>query len=110
MKWIPIAKTTDAIEPNGQPLDIDGMSLALFRVGDSYHVLSNICTHEYALMTDGYLEDGYIECPMHQGRFYIPTGEAQGPPVCKPLKVFPVRIEADTVLVGLPQNMAIKAD
>jgi 3-phenylpropionate/trans-cinnamate dioxygenase ferredoxin subunit len=31
---------------------------------------------------------------MHNGRFHIPTGRAEGPPACDALRTYPVRIEA----------------
>jgi 3-phenylpropionate/trans-cinnamate dioxygenase ferredoxin subunit len=43
-----------------------------------------------------------IECPLHQGRFDIPTGKPKSPPVCVHLKTYPVRIERGEVLLGVP--------
>jgi 3-phenylpropionate/trans-cinnamate dioxygenase ferredoxin subunit len=37
--------------------------------------------------------DDIIECPMHNGRFHIPTGRVEGPPACDPLRTYPVRIQ-----------------
>ncbi|MGN5477172.1 Rieske 2Fe-2S domain-containing protein [Cupriavidus basilensis] len=47
-----------------------------YRSDDQYFVTDNVCTHRYALLSDGYLEDGCIECPLHQARFDIRTGQA----------------------------------
>jgi 3-phenylpropionate/trans-cinnamate dioxygenase ferredoxin subunit len=42
-----------------------------------------------------------IECPKHNGRFDIPTGQAKGAPACINLKTYPVKVEAGRVFVDL---------
>ena len=42
-----------------------------------------------------------IECPKHNGRFDIRTGEAKGAPVCVDLQTFPVKVEGSEIYVGL---------
>ncbi len=98
-KWIPIAKVSDPVDPHGTPVEVEGEELALFMLDGCRYALSNICTHQFAFMTDGYVDGEYINCPMHQGRFHIPTGAPQGVPVTKPLRVYPVRVEGDDVLI-----------
>jgi 3-phenylpropionate/trans-cinnamate dioxygenase ferredoxin subunit len=43
---------------------------------------------------------------MHQGRFHIPTGAAQGAPATQPLQTSPVTIEGDDVLIDLSAAQA----
>ena len=50
----------------------------------------NICTHAYAKLSDGWIERGEIECPLHAGRFDIRTGKATAPPCADDLKTYPV--------------------
>jgi nitrite reductase/ring-hydroxylating ferredoxin subunit len=83
-------------------LEIEGSCIALFSLAGRLCATSNVCTHQFALMTDGYVDGEYIECPMHQGRFHIPTGAPQGTPVTQPLRTYPVKVEAETILVKLP--------
>ncbi len=45
--------------------------------------------------------DDIIECPLHQGRFHIPTGKAKGAPVCGDLKTYPVKVENDNVFIRI---------
>ena len=40
-----------------------------------------------------------IECPKHNGRFDIRTGEAKGAPVCVDLQTYPVKVEGGRVFV-----------
>jgi nitrite reductase/ring-hydroxylating ferredoxin subunit len=99
--WVPIAKTTDACERHGTALEVGGEPLALFVIDGCRYVTSNVCTHQLAFLTDGYVEGEYVECPMHQGRFHIPTGTPQGPPLSMRLRTYPVRVDGEDVLVDL---------
>jgi len=76
--------------------------VALVRSGGEWHALHNICTHQLALLSDGYVEDGCIECPLHQGRFDLRTGAPKAPPVTEPVRVYPVKSENGKVYVDLP--------
>ncbi len=71
--------------------------VALCNVGGELFATSNVCTHSYALLTDGYLEGREIECPLHQAVFNVSTGElVSGPGECG-LKTFPLK-DIDGVL------------
>jgi 3-phenylpropionate/trans-cinnamate dioxygenase ferredoxin subunit len=70
-------------------------------IGGELYATDNICTHAYACLSDGYLEDGIIECPLHAGRFEVKTGKALGAPVTKDIELFSVKLEGDDVLVKL---------
>ena len=50
-------------------------------------------------MVDGFQEGDEIECPLHEGRFNIRTGEALCAPVTDALKVFEIKLEGDDILV-----------
>jgi naphthalene 1,2-dioxygenase ferredoxin component len=104
-RWIPLCKVDDPIAPHGNALEVEGRAVALFMVDGCRYATSNICTHQLALMTDGYVEGEFVDCPMHQGRFHIPTGAPQGRPVTKPLRTYALRIEGDTVLIDMPEPL-----
>ena len=98
-RWIKIA-TTDAVEQDDMiAVEIEGKQIALYHVGDGFHATANICTHAFALLTDGFLDECTIECPIHAGRFDIKTGKALGPPVNIDLKVYKLKIEGADILV-----------
>jgi len=100
-RWIKIA-TTDAIgEDDMIAVEAEGRHIAVYHVGDSFYATDNICTHAFALLTDGFLDECEIECPLHAGRFDITTGKALGPPVTRDLKVYPLKVEGTDILVEL---------
>ena len=78
------------------PLDIPGLPpIAAFDVGGEIYVTSNVCTHNVAMLSDGFFEGDTIECPLHGGCFNVRTGEATQFPCEVPLQTFPVIVEGE---------------
>ncbi len=78
---------------------LNGISVAIYNIDGQLHATSNVCTHQEALLTEGYLEGEFIECPLHQGRFNVVTGAPDGSMVTEPIRVFPIRVEAGHIEV-----------
>lgn len=101
MTYIFAAKLTDLVEDEPLPVTIGDERIALYLLDGSVHATHNVCTHQFALLSDGYMEDGCIECPLHQGRFDIRTGAAMCAPATAPVRVYDVRVEGDSIMVAL---------
>ena len=78
--------------------------IAIYRIGDQVYATTDICSHEYAELSEGYLDpdDCTIECPLHGSRFDLSSGAALSLPAYEPISVYPVQIVGDDVLVELP--------
>lgn len=96
-----LATTLDRWRREAIAVEVAGREIALFRIGDAMYATDAICTHAYACLADGYLDGDVIECPLHGGRFHVPTGKALGDPVEVDLKTYPVRVEGGDVFVDL---------
>ena len=102
LAWHVAARSSDLEEGSILGVKVRDISIALYRIEGAVYATSNICTHGFALLSDGYLDGDCIECPLHQGLFYVPTGEVRSPPVSDPILTYPAKEDADTVLVQLP--------
>ncbi|CAB3754866.1 non-heme iron oxygenase ferredoxin subunit [Paraburkholderia solisilvae] len=101
MAWKPMARV-DEVEPGEvKGYRIDTIPVALYNLDGEFFATHDTCTHAQACLSDGYLEDGKIECPLHQGLFDVRTGKAVSGPVDVDVKTFPVRVEGDEVLIDL---------
>jgi 3-phenylpropionate/trans-cinnamate dioxygenase ferredoxin subunit len=56
----------------------------------SYAFVDGVCTHGRTRLSGGFLDDCILECPKHNGRFDVRTGEAVRLPAQKPLSSYPV--------------------
>jgi 3-phenylpropionate/trans-cinnamate dioxygenase ferredoxin component len=94
------------VEPGSvRRFDVDGYRLALARLGDDgWYCLDDRCSHAEASLSEGevWVDDGEIECPRHGSTFSLETGEALTLPATRPQRTYPVRVEDDDVIVGLP--------
>ena len=80
---------------------VSGKEIALYDLDGEIHATDDICTHAYAKLSDGWLDKGEIECPLHAGRFDVKTGKALCPPVTEDVKTYPVRIVGDEIQIKL---------
>lgn len=99
MAWTQIATTDQIGEDEALAISLGELRLALFHSAGAFHVTDNVCTHQYALLSEGYVEDGCVECPLHQARFDLRSGQALCAPASRPIRVYPVRIDGANVLV-----------
>jgi naphthalene 1,2-dioxygenase ferredoxin component len=97
--WVSVAKRS-AINPG----DVLGVRLgereiALYNLDGEIYATDNLCTHAFALLSQGWLNGEIIECPLHGGRFEVKTGKGLGPPINDDLKTYPVRVIGDDVQI-----------
>ena len=102
LNWVPVGKIGDIEEEDVIPFDFGADTYAVCRTKSGYYATDDFCTHEMAHLADGFVIGEVLECPLHQGRFDIKTGKALSPPVSVALRTYPVRIDGDRILIGLP--------
>ena len=98
--WIRAA-SVDELADDLLGVTVDKTPIALYRVDDQIYATSNICTHAFAFLSDGYLEAGLIECPVHAGRFDVRTGKAMCEPLEEDIRTFAVKEEDGGIFVEI---------
>jgi len=90
-----------------QPVQVklsDQAALAVYVIDGQYYAVDDICTHEFAFLSEGYCENGVIECPLHQARFDVRTGAALGPPASLPICTYRTEVCDGVVRIFVPTN------
>lgn len=101
--WTKVAKLADVAEGTASPVTVEGVQLLLYNLGGGeIRCTNNVCTHAFALLSDGWFEDGVIECPLHAGRFDVRTGKGLCAPIEEDIAIYPVKVEGEDILVELP--------
>jgi nitrite reductase/ring-hydroxylating ferredoxin subunit len=100
--WHVAARSSDLKEAEVLGVNVNRLPIALYRIEGTVYATSNICTHEFALLSDGYLDGDCIECPLHQALFHVPTGEVRCEPAEEPIQTYTTKDEGDTIHVLLP--------
>jgi nitrite reductase/ring-hydroxylating ferredoxin subunit len=95
--WVRVAALADLAEGAAFPTRLGNRPVALYRLDGNVYALDDVCTHALALLSQGFIEDGAVECPLHGARFDIATGRCLAPPASVDLRVYVVRIEGGEV-------------
>jgi nitrite reductase/ring-hydroxylating ferredoxin subunit len=98
--WVRAAAKADVEEGKVLGVKVGGKNIAIYHLpGGVFCATDNICTHEYALLSEGWLENGCIECPLHAAQFDCRTGKALSTPADEDLTVFEIKAEGDDLMV-----------
>jgi naphthalene 1,2-dioxygenase system ferredoxin subunit len=99
--WIDAASVEDLWEDAGFSVIAGGREYALFKAEGAVYATDSHCTHGHARLCEGFVEGHEVECPLHQGRFDLRTGQPTCPPVTQAVKTYPVRIQGGRVFLSL---------
>ena len=82
-----------AVAPDA-PLKVsaEGEDYAVFNVDGRLYVTQDACTHGPGSLSEGFVENGEIECPFHQGRFSLETGRPTAPPCTDAIRTWTVQV------------------
>jgi 3-phenylpropionate/trans-cinnamate dioxygenase ferredoxin component len=76
--------------------------VAVFNVDGELYGLEDRCSHQQAWLSDGYVEDCAVECPLHASMFDLRTGQPSGLPANRPVRTYRAFLEDGTVKVEVP--------
>jgi nitrite reductase/ring-hydroxylating ferredoxin subunit len=62
--WHAVCVTADIAAGAMMAVEIGDLQIAVYNVGGEFFATDNVCSHEFALLTDGLLEDDMVECPL----------------------------------------------
>ena len=93
-----VGQVTDFEDGQGRAVPVDGRMVAVFRKGEEWYAIDDLCPHMGASLAEGYVEDHTVTCPWHAWRFCIKDGTWEDNPRTK-VDCFEIKIEGDDVLV-----------
>tara|TARA_R110001599_G_scaffold128892_2_gene302938 strand:- start:294 stop:647 length:354 start_codon:yes stop_codon:yes gene_type:complete len=101
-EWHDVA-SRDQLDPDFPVgVEVNGQNVGLYLQDDQVHALEDICPHAYALLSQGFQENGQIECPLHAARFDIASGKCLNEIGQHDIRCFPVRVENGRVQIRIP--------
>jgi 3-phenylpropionate/trans-cinnamate dioxygenase ferredoxin subunit len=101
-QWIDVAAPVDIPCGGCARADVDGDDVLVVNVDGSFYAIDNICSHDYAELSDGAFTGREVECPLHGARFDVTTGEALCAPAYEDLRTYEVRLHEGMVQVKAP--------
>jgi 3-phenylpropionate/trans-cinnamate dioxygenase ferredoxin component len=76
--------------------------VAVFNADGELFAIDDTCTHQDASLSEGWLEDCLIECPLHAACFDLRTGKPTGPPAKRSVRTYDVLVNDGVVYVDAP--------
>jgi len=100
-QWIDASAVDEVPEDDVIGVMVDGRDVAMYNAGGEIFATDNICTHGHARLCEGFLEGHEIECPLHQGKFDVRTGQPTCAPVTEAIRSYPVKVEGGRIWLAL---------
>jgi len=94
------AKLSEVPNFGKQAVTVNGQELLLLNIKGEIFACENECPHQGSPMQAGVIKDGHLSCPRHGYRFNLKSGSCLDNPGFN-LKVFPVQIQGDDILVDM---------
>ncbi len=101
MSWISVCGIDDVSEDEPKAVEENDKKIGVFVIDENYFAIENVCPHAFALLTEGFIEDQTVECPLHEAIFDIQTGSLMSGPGCRDLCTYPVRVEGQDIQIQL---------
>lgn len=95
---------SDLIPGEARRFDVEGLPIAVVRLGDDVYAIGDRCTHENVSLSEGEVIEGelLLECWKHGSQFSLLTGEPRQMPALKPTPVYPIVVDAGAVMLVIP--------
>ncbi len=102
MSFEPALRLDALPEVGAVAVDLGGHVVAVVRDEDGdIHAVDDTCSHANVSLAEGEVDGCTLECWLHGSRFDLRTGKPTSLPAIRPIAVYPVRIDAGTVLVDV---------
>lgn len=91
-RWVRCCPFDELTDGKGRALEVEGVRLSIFKVNGEVFILGGTCPHANAPLGRGWVEDGFVVCPLHRWKFSLETGECLTEPD-QPVSRFAARVD-----------------
>jgi ferredoxin-NADP reductase/nitrite reductase/ring-hydroxylating ferredoxin subunit len=97
--FVKVAEKRDIPRSQMKEVEVNSQNICVVNVEGKYYAIGSICTHEGGPLADGTLEGYEVECPWHNSKFDVRTGEVTSPPASEPEPAYEVKVEGNNILI-----------
>jgi nitrite reductase (NADH) small subunit len=73
-EFVVVGRVSDFAPGGGKMVIVSGRHVALFRLGDQFFALDNMCLHRGGPLCEGPIANEIVTCPWHGWSYEIRTG------------------------------------
>lgn len=100
--FVSVMKSADLPAGTKKAVFISGKRIMVVNAGGKYFAMDDTCSHAgCALAAEGFVEGSKITCGCHGSQFDLATGKVLAPPATVPMKIYDVKIEAESIMVAV---------
>ncbi|MGO9446241.1 MAG: Rieske (2Fe-2S) protein [Thiobacillaceae bacterium] len=104
--FIPAATVAEIPKGGILKVRVDGHPIVLTSVAGEIYAVADRCSHEDVPLSLGCIQGDTIKCSYHGSRFSLRTGLPIEEPAVSPINVYPVKLEGDTVVIGIEKEQS----
>ena len=106
MGGVRVAGVGEIPDLEGRDFAVDGRRVAVFKAGDRFFAMDDVCSHAHAYLSEGEVDedDLTVECPRHGSTFELETGKPRSLPATLPVRTYPVTVEGDDILIEVNEQ------
>lgn len=100
MSSVKVCRADDLSVKSAVKVTIDGTPIALVKDSEGeIHAIGDTCSHGEISLSEGFVEDGTLECWAHGSKFDLSNGKPLNFPAFEPVPVYAVSIVDGDVFV-----------
>lgn len=105
MTWLKVC-TTDDID-DGEAFKVGQVRppIAVYHLDGEFYATADTCSHADSSLSEGYVEEGQVECVWHMAKFCLRTGAPMTLPATEPIRTYEVKVEDGDVHVLLDDSV-----
>lgn len=108
--WVDVCGSDRLTVEDVVRVDHERHTYAVYRTAEGrVYASDGMCTHGNTHLADGLVSGTIVECPKHNGRFDVVSGEARRAPACVALRTHAVREEGGRILLDVSRASAPEA-
>ena len=100
--WIEVCAAADLGRADVIRFDHGRKTYAIVRDAKGIlYATDGMCTHGNTHLADGLVKDNIIECPKHNGRFFLADGAPARAPICRGLATYPIEEKDGSIRLNI---------
>jgi len=101
--FVSVAEVSDFDNQSAKCVEVEGKSIALFKLGGEFYAIDDTCTHAGGPLSEGNIEGDEIECPWHGAHFNIRSGKVTLDPADEDVNTYDVRLSGDVIEIDVAE-------
>lgn len=104
-KYVLVARVGEIADGEAKTVAGPSKRISVFRVGEEYFAIDDMCPHMGASLAGGFVENGIVTCPWHYWRFRLNDGAWADNPRIK-IGCYSVQVVDDEIRLEIPEPEA----